>query len=47
MRESNKQLETEVSLLTQQKEILELQGGKPTKEITAELRKQKIYSSKK
>ena len=35
----NKQLETEVSLLTQQKEILELQG-KPTKEITAELRKQ-------
>ena len=35
----NKQLETEVSLLTQQKEILELQG-KPTKEITTELRKQ-------
>lgn len=35
----NKQLETEVSLLTQQKELLELQG-KPTREITNELRKQ-------
>ena len=35
----NKQLDIEISLLTQQKEILELQG-KPTREITNELRKQ-------
>ena len=35
----NKQLDTEISLLTQQKELLELQG-KPTQEITNELRKQ-------